>query len=298
VTDDAGETHAFGKLLLATGGAPRTLAPASDRVIYFRTLDDYRRLRELTRNPARVVVLGGGFIGTEIAAALRWSGHQVTMLVPEQGLCARQFPADLATALVEYYREKGVNVRLGQSVAAMEDRGKNVTLRSAGGDELVADVVVAGLGIIPETALAEQAGLKVDHGILVDDLLRTGHPDVYAAGDVAVFQSHALGRRMRVEHEDNAATMGRLAGRNMAGDTAPYRHLPFFYSDLFELGYEAVGELDARHQVVAHWKERFREGVLYYLNAGQVRGVLLWNTWGKVDAARALIGGPAAGRLS
>lgn len=298
VTDAKGETYGFGKLLLATGGTPRTLAKASDRVIYFRTFDDFRRLRDLTRQPARVLVIGGGFIGTEIAAALRWSGHQVTMLVPEQGLCARPFPADLAIALVEYYREKGVEVRLGQSVAAVVDRGNGVAVRTASGDELVADVAVAGLGIVPETALAEQAGLTVNNGIVVDELLRTSHPDVHAAGDVATFYSPALGRQMRVEHEDNANTMGRLAGRNMAGEPAPYHHLPFFYSDLFELGYEAVGELDARHQTVAEWKDRFREGMIYYLDAGRVRGVLLWNTWGKVEAARALIGEPATRRLS
>lgn len=292
VTDDRGATYGFGKLLLATGGAPRTLARASDRVIYFRTFDDYRRLREATREPARVVVIGGGFIGTELAAALRWSGHAVTMLVPEQGLSARQFPADLSTALVEYYREKGVEVRLGQSVAEVVDRGRGVAVRTTSGVELNTDVALAGIGITPEVALAQASGLAVDNGIVVDELLRTGHPDVYAAGDVASFHNPALGRRIRVEHEDNAKTMGHLAGRNMAGQRTPYHHLPFFYSDLFELGYEAVGELDARHQIVADWKTPFREGVLYYLSAGRVRGVLLWNTWGQVDAARALIAEP------
>jgi NADPH-dependent 2,4-dienoyl-CoA reductase/sulfur reductase-like enzyme len=109
---------------------------------------------------------------------------------------------------------------------------------------------------------------------------------------VANFANSALGKRMRVEHEDNANTMGRHAGRNMAGEAAPYEHLPFFYSDLFDLGYEAVGELDARLEIVADWKEPFREGVLYYLRDGRVRGVLLWNVWEQVDAARRLIAEP------
>jgi len=155
--------------------------------------------------------------------------------------------------------------------------------------ELVTEVLVAGLGITPAVELAEQAGLPVDNGVLVDEFCRTSHPDVYAAGDVANFANPALGTRLRVEHEDNANTMGRTAGLNMAGRATAYDHLPFFYSDLFELGYEAVGELDPRLETVADWKEPFREGVVYYLKGGRVRGVLLWNTWGQVDHARALI---------
>ncbi len=289
VTDDAGAIYGFGKLLIATGGMPRKLANSSDRMIYYRSFDDYRRLREATRKPSRVIVIGGGFIGTELAAALQWSGHDVTILVPEQGLGSRQFPADLSAFLVDFYRDKSVDVRLGQRVVAVVDRGEGVALRTASGEELVADLAVAGIGITPQVALAEAAGLDVDNGIVVDELLRTNHPDVYAAGDVAAFYSPALASRMRVEHEDNAKTMGRSAGRSMAGDVAPYHHLPFFYSDLYELGYEAVGELDSRYEVVADWRETFREGVIYYLRDGRVRGVLLWNVWGQVDAARALI---------
>ena len=112
---------------------------------------------------------------------------------------------------------------------------------------------------------------------------------IYAAGDVANFHNPALDSRLRVEHEDNANTMGRVAGRAMGGEPEPYHHLPFFYSDLFELGYEAVGDTDPRLETFSDWKEPFREGVVYYLKNGRVRGVLLWNTWGQVDHARALI---------
>jgi len=152
--------------------------------------------------------------------------------------------------------------------------------------------VVAGLGIEPNTDLARAASLPVQDGIVVDEACRTSHPDIYAAGDAAAFYSPALGTRIRVEHEDNANTMGRTAGQAMAGDVASYRHLPFFYSDLFELGYEAVGELDARLETFADWKQPYREGVIYYLRHGRVRGVLLWNTWDQVDAARRLIAQP------
>jgi NADPH-dependent 2,4-dienoyl-CoA reductase/sulfur reductase-like enzyme len=155
--------------------------------------------------------------------------------------------------------------------------------------EIIVDGVVAGIGAQPNVELAESAGLAVDNGILVDELLRTSHPDVYAAGDNAAFWQPALGERRRVEHEDNAKTMGRLAGRNMAGRAELYDYLPYFYSDLFDLGYEAVGEVDARFDTVADWEEPYRNGTIYYLRDNRVRGVLLWNVWDRVEAARTLI---------
>jgi len=285
VTDDRGVQYGFKKLLLATGGAPRRLPLQSDQVIYFRTLDDYRRLRGLAEQQLRFAVVGGGFIGSEVAAALRLQGRDVVMLVPEAGLGARVFPADLSRFLVDYYRQKGVEVRTGEGMVGLESRGGKCVVRTTTQALVASDIVVAGLGIQPSVELAEQAGVLVEN-------CRSSHPDVYAAGDVASFPNPALGSRLRVEHEDNANTMGKIAGQNMAGRATPYTHLPFFYSDLFELGYEAVGELDSRLEAVADWKTPFREGVVYYLQAGRVRGVLLWNTWGQVDHARALIAQP------
>jgi NADPH-dependent 2,4-dienoyl-CoA reductase/sulfur reductase-like enzyme len=214
------------------------------------------------------------------------------MVIPEAGLGARVFPAELAAHLAEYYRGKGVEVRTGEGVAAVTARGAGLSVTTTLKREIAADVVVAGLGIVPSVDLALQAGLSVDNGIVVDELLRATRVEIFAAGDVAAFPSAALSRRVRVEHEDNANAQGRAAGRNMAGAAEPYRHLPFFYGDLFELGYEAVGDLDARLETVADWREPFREGVIYYLKNGRVRGVMLWNTWGQVDHARALIAEP------
>ena len=289
VTDDRGAAYGFKKLLLATGGAPRRLPLQSDQVIYFRTLDDYRRLRGLAAQRLRFAVIGGGFIGSEVAAALRMQDREVTMLVPEAGLGARVFPPALSRFLGDYYRTKGVEMRTGEGMAGLGRQGGKCVIRTTTRQELVADVVVAGLGIQRSVELAEQAGLLVENGIVVDEFCRTSHPDVYAAGDVANFPNPALGSRVRVEHEDNANTMGKVAGQNMAGRAVPYAHLPFFYSDLFELGYEAVGDVDSRLETVEDWLTPFREGVVYYLKGGRVRGVLLWNTWGQVDHARALI---------
>ena len=187
------------------------------------------------------------------------------------------------------YQSKGVDVLAKNGVASIEKDGTGYIVRTTSGRDLHADAVVAGIGITPNIDLAKAAGLAVDNGITVDEFLKTSHPDIYAAGDVANFYNPALGKRIRAEHEDNANAMGNVAGKNMAGGVVAYHHLPFFYSDLFEVGYEAVGELDARLEIVEEWKEKFREGVIYYLSGGRVRGVLLWNTWGQVDAARTLI---------
>jgi NADPH-dependent 2,4-dienoyl-CoA reductase/sulfur reductase-like enzyme len=292
VWDDNGIAFSYEKLLLATGGAPRRLQGDTGDVIYFRTLEDYRRLRTLAEQHREFVVVGGGFIGSELAASLCSAGCRVTMLFPENGIGARVFPESLSRFLVGYYREKGVDVRQEEKVAEVRGDSGRRTVITQDGRRFSGDAVVAGLGIIPEVELARTAGLDVDDGIVVDELLRTSDASIFAAGDVARFKSPALGKRMRVEHEDNALTMGRAAGRAMAGDTTPYNHLPFFYSDLFDLGYEAVGETDSRLETIAAWRDENREGVVYYMSGGRVVGVLLWGIFGKVDEARDLITRP------
>jgi 3-phenylpropionate/trans-cinnamate dioxygenase ferredoxin reductase subunit len=285
-TDSEGARYHYERLLLATGGRPRQL-PFGDDVIYFRTLDDFRRLRTLADRGSQFVVIGGGFIGSEIAAALALNGCPVTMVFPEPGIAARIFPAELSTRLNDYYRNRGVELLPGASVAGIER--DHITL--ADGRTLEADAVVAGIGIEPNVELAAEAGLPVTNGIVVDALGRVGgRGDVFAAGDVARFPVPALGGDLRVEHEDHAKSHGRRVGANMAGAAEPYDHLPFFYSDLFDLGYEAVGELDSRLQTIVELGELGDEGLVYYVDEeGGPRGVLLWNLFGHVDEARELI---------
>jgi NADPH-dependent 2,4-dienoyl-CoA reductase/sulfur reductase-like enzyme len=291
--DDHGGEYAFEVALLATGGTVRRLPFGGDDVIYYRTLEDYRRLRALADHKQRFVVIGGGFIGTEIAAALASNGKRVTMVHPGVALGERVFPRALAEFITFYYGEKGVEVLTGASALDIQPAGEGFTVqvRIADGREraLPADGVIAGIGIQPDTTLARAAGLECDNGVEVNQFLETSAAGVFAAGDVAAFPSHTLGQRVRVEHEDNALTMGKVAGRNMAGGREAYRHLPYFYSDLFDLGYEAVGELDPGLTTTADWVDRFRKGVVYYTRESRIRGVLLWNVWDKVPAARRLI---------
>ncbi len=292
VVDDKGNVFTYQKLLLATGGRPRRLPFGDDQIIYFRTLPDYRRLRTLSETGQRFGVIGGGFIGSEIAAALALNGKEVVMIFPEKDIGDRVFPRPLAQFVSNFYKQKGVEVLAGEEIIGLDTRGNQRVLKTSANREIVLDGVVAGVGIEPNVELAKTAGLEVENGIIVDEFLRTSHPDIHAAGDVAAFFNPVLGKRIRVEHEDNANSMGRLAGRNMAGKSEPYHHLPFFYSDLFDFGYEAVGEVDSRLETFADWTRPNEEGVIYYLQNHRVRGVLLWNVWEQVEAARQLIAEP------
>jgi NADPH-dependent 2,4-dienoyl-CoA reductase/sulfur reductase-like enzyme len=285
-TDDAGEEYAWEKLLLATGGRPRTI-PGTDGVIYYRTLDDYRAVRAKVHEGAHAVVIGGGFIGSELAASLTANGCRVTMVFPEAGIAWRLLPPELSAYVLEDYRGHGVEVLSEETV---EQAGSS-SVTTGSGRTLEADFVVAGLGIVPRTELAEAAGLAIDDGIVVDELGRVeGREDVFAAGDVASFPSAALGRRLRVEHEDHAKSHGRAVGANMAGAGAPSAYLPFFYSDMFDLGYEAVGEVDSRLATVESWQEPNRKGIVAYVDGERrPRGLLFWNVWDHVGVGRELI---------
>lgn len=290
------DLYGYRALLLATGGRPHELnLGPSPQVVYYRTIGDYHRARALAGR--EVVVVGGGFVGTELAAGLAISGSRVTFLVPDDEVGGKTYPPGLARRIRREFDEHGVAVRtqararwlersaVGTVTVHADVAGTPVALAGAG--------VVLGLGIEPNVELAQAAGLPVEDGVIVDRFLRTVDPAVFAAGDVASYPDGILGRR-RVEHVDQATVSGRAAGRAMAATLTgrppePYVHTPFFYSDIFDLGYEAVGVLDARLTLVEDWAERDETGVVYYTDRDSLVGVLLWNVWDSTDAARALL---------
>jgi NADPH-dependent 2,4-dienoyl-CoA reductase/sulfur reductase-like enzyme len=292
IRDDHGDEYTYEKLLVATGGYPNRLPFGDEHIIYYRTLQDYEHLRALAERHERFLVIGGGFIGAEIAAALKMQDKKVTMVYLENSIGENIYPPELSKYINDYYRNKGVELVPADTVTGVEKKGDHLTVQTLAGRTFAVDSLVAGIGIHPNIELAKSANLKVDNGIVVDEYLRTSITDIYAAGDVAMFPHPTLGINKRVEHEDNALMMGKQAGRNMAGMQEPYTHTPYFYSDLFELGYEAVGELSTKLEMVIDWQEPFQKGVVYYLKEGRVRGVLLWNVWEKLKEATALMAEP------
>jgi 3-phenylpropionate/trans-cinnamate dioxygenase ferredoxin reductase component len=292
VTFDDGSACQFDKLLLATGGSPRRLDIEGgnlDDIFYYRYLDDFLRLKTKIREGVKVLVIGGGFIGSEIAAALNINKVDVTMLLRGQYLVENVFPKALGFAIQDDFVRRGVKIFIEDSPVSIARRNSHFVTRTKAGREISSDVVIAGIGIEPETKLAKSANLKIENGVVVNEFLQSSDPDVYAAGDNTNFPYQALGRQMRVEHWDNAVNQGKTAGMNMAGARTAYTHMPYFFSDLFDFGYEAVGLVDSKLQTHADWQKENNTGVVYYLDNGFVRGVMLCNIWEKVGAARELI---------
>lgn len=284
-----GTSVGYGKLLLATGAEPRVLGvDPGPRVVYYRTAEDYRRLRAVAGEGSHVVVVGGGYIGSEIASALVQNDVSVTLVLDQEDVQEQMFPRALAATLTKAFADRGVTVVHG-SVERGEEVDGGVRIRLEDGTDVSADAAVIGVGVLPRTGLAEQAGIDVDNGIVVDEQMRTSATDVYAAGDVASYPDALLGRR-RVEHVDHAEKSGELAGKAMAGASETYDVTPIFWSDILDYGYEAVGETRSDLDLVEDWKDgEVGTGVVYYLAQGSVRGVLLWNVWDSTDQAKAVI---------
>jgi 3-phenylpropionate/trans-cinnamate dioxygenase ferredoxin reductase component len=290
--DERGVEHGYERLLLATGAKPRMLAvdgSGVDGIHYFRNLEDYLYLRRRLDRFEHVLVVGGGFVGAELAAALRHVGKEVTFLFDREYPLHRVLPRDLGLSVAEHYRQQGVETVSEDKAVGFEESQGLIQVRLASGSVISTQTVMVGIGVEPVTDLAEAAGLDVDDGIVVDEFARTTDPDIYAAGDVTRFPCVPLGRSLRVEHWDHAREQGRAAGANLAGADQPYEGIPYFFSDLFDLGFEAVGDLDPTLRVEAVWREPLREGVVYYLRDDVVRGVLLWNVRDAVDWARDLV---------
>lgn len=289
VTDHVGNVYWYKKLLLTTGCSRRQLDCPNEGVQTLHTLQDYHRIRDQYESCNEYVVIGSGYIGTEIAAALRMNGKNVTLIFRQPALMFQKLPKGFSAFLNSYYTEKGVHLIPNTTVTSVKKEQTQLRVTTSDGKQILADSVIAGLGTTPNTELAESIGLKCDNGITVNRHLQTSDPDIYAAGDVANFYAPLLEKRIRCEHEDTAKTMGRIVGQNMTGCKEEYTHLPYFYSDLFELGYTAIGMLGNQFEIFEDWHDLYRKGVLYYLENECVVGGMMWGIWDQQDAMRQLI---------
>ena len=298
-SEDGQATVRYGTLLLATGASPNMpFAPDDERVVYFRSAADYRELRAAAGEGTRAVVAGGGYIGSELASALSSVGATTTLLYMGEHLLEQMFPPSITAKIEAAYREHGVELRPGFKVSGVEPgaAGGPVQISGEGGETVEADVVAVGFGVHPNVRLAEDAGIDIDGGVLVDEHMCTSAPDVYAAGDIAAFVDPLFGRR-RVEHVDNAEHTGEVAGKNMAGGNEKYEYTPIFWSDLFDDGYEAIGSLDATVDTIERWNDDGTAAVVYYIRDGKPIGVLLWNTWDSTGAANKAVAAVNSGEM-
>jgi 3-phenylpropionate/trans-cinnamate dioxygenase ferredoxin reductase subunit len=286
---DGGETVPYDRLLVTTGGRNRALrAPGAELpgIFQLRTVEDCDRIRGAARAGARVVVVGMGFIGSEVTASLRQMGLQVSAIEGHPVPLARVLGPEVGAVLAGIHRDRGVDLVLGDSVAAFEGAGRVERVRTAGGRVLACDLVVAGIGIEPNQELLAEAGARVDNGVLVDPQCRTSLPDVYAAGDVASHQ-HPLFGRLRVEHWNNGLHHGRAAARAMLGGTEPYDYVHSFWSDQYEHLIEHVGFAATWDRLVLRGEPESRKFLGFYLKDGVLRAAVGLDRGGDPDDPKA-----------
>ena len=279
VTLDDGRVLGYEKLLLATGvHAWRLPIPGADlpRVFTLRTIEDADGIRRAAGSAKRALVLGGSFIGSEVAASLAQLGLSVTMVFPEARLLERVVPDELSAFLHAKYETKSVRILSGTKPEHLEGTGKIEWVKLDNGETLDVDLVVMGVGIRLNTELARDAGLALEEkgAVIVDEYLRTSDPNIYAAGDIAAWPDPTFGKRLQVEHWNVARGQGLRAGRNMAGEEKPYKTLPYFFSDLFDLSFEVWGDLTAWDQTALRGTLEGGSFALYYFDQGKMVGVL------------------------
>lgn len=248
-----GDEFGFQKLMIATGARPRTLnIPGStlQHLFYLRTLSDSKSIRNAAEKVNHALVIGGGFIGMEVAAVLAQKGIEVAMVLNDDRVFKRLFSPEMSRFFESYYAARGVRLIKSMSVTELRGDGtvKSAVLRD--GQNTQCDLVVAGIGVSPAIEVVSNSGLDLDDGILVNEYLQSSHPDVSAAGDVANYRDVLFGKRRRVEHWDNAVSQGQYCARSIMGDKAPFRHVPYFFSDVFDLSYEYWGDSSDADQVV------------------------------------------------
>jgi 3-phenylpropionate/trans-cinnamate dioxygenase ferredoxin reductase subunit len=289
---DGGERLAYDRVLLTTGAEPRRLSiPGAelDGVHLLRTFADSDAIRSRFAAGGRLVVIGAGWIGSEVAASARQRGMEVTVIAPEAVPLERVLGPEVGGVYLDLHREHGVDMRMEAGVAAFEGDGRVERVRTADGATIDCDAVVVGVGAAPRTELAEAAGLAVENGVLVDGRLETSVPGIFAAGDLANHLHPGLGR-LRVEHWDNALHQGPAAARSMLGSEEPYTRTPYFYSDQYDVGMEYAGYAPAWDRVVFRGDPATREFIAFWLADGRLLAGMNVNVWDVTEAIQALIG--------
>jgi 3-phenylpropionate/trans-cinnamate dioxygenase ferredoxin reductase subunit len=289
----------YDRLLLATGASPRRLAVADESggpVAYLRTIEDSERLKEAFRAGRRVVVVGAGWIGLETASAARRAEAEVTVVESLELPLLRVLGPEVAQVFADLHTEHGVDLRLGAAITSVTRDGEGAVVHLGDGSELPADLVVVGVGVSPNTGLADAAGLATDNGVLVDEHLTSSDADVVAAGDVANAWHPVLGRRLRVEHWDTAIEQGRTAAHALLGEAPTYDRLPYFFTDQYDLGMEYVGNVgpDGYDEVVLRGDTSAAGGrtfTAFWLRDQYVLAAMHVNDWDAADHLRALVGG-------
>jgi 3-phenylpropionate/trans-cinnamate dioxygenase ferredoxin reductase subunit len=289
----SGESLAYDKLILCTGGRARSLAIAgvdSDAIHTLRTIDDAMALAPMLTPGKRLVVVGGGWIGLEVAATARKRGADVVVVEAQGRLCERTVPHEMSEHLAVLHRSHGTRVLLGAAIsgaAAGRDGGFVVTF--ADGEALSCDAIVAGIGMLPNDELARDAGLECDGGVVVDTLCCTSDPDIFAAGDVAVAPNPWAGRRMRLESWQNAQDQGIAAARSALGLEVNYQPLPWFWSDQYDMNLQIYGIPAPTHRVVVRGVPGSGSFVLFYLEGDVIKAALGPNAAKDLRFARRLI---------
>ncbi|MDN6626290.1 MAG: NAD(P)/FAD-dependent oxidoreductase [Pisciglobus halotolerans] len=286
-----GRTIGYIKLLIATGSEPNKIqGPEDDHVIYFRSFEDYRKLRRFSGKQQHVIVVGGGYIGSELAAALIQNNTRVTYLYPDNVLFEKKFPKELTEKLESTFRDAGVEMVNNSRVSSYRKEDDDtfvLTLES--GKEIQGDTIVFGLGVTPRLSLAEKTGLTITDGVVVNNFLQTDDPDIYAAGDIVSYIDPIFGRK-RIEHVDHARKSGAAVGKIMAGSKEPYNHTPYFYSHIFDISWQALGTLDPELDLLS---DTVGDGkIFYYLKNDKPIGALIWRADVDLDDVRHVLDNP------
>ena len=241
------------KLIIATGATPRTLEIPGAKLgnlHYLRSLDDSRLIRRSAERVKRAVMIGGGFIGMEVGAVLAQKGIEVTMVLTEDRISKRLFTPQMSEFFETYYAAHNVGIIKSATVTELRGEGTVNAVVLGGGQAIACEMVVAGIGVRPVTDVIANSGIEVGDGVMVNEHLESSQPDIYAAGDVANYQDVLFAKRRRVEHWDNAVSQGQYVARALMGERVPFKHVPYFFSDVFDLSYEYWGDSSGADQIV------------------------------------------------